>query len=117
MAHLSREELQDARAREQQRAISGGVGRGSGPGLSRGLDALARAIGSLTIEGGGRGPGVLPLQKPAPSAIPANQAVADARKKQRAEALRRKGRRSTILSGGAGVIGEAPLSQPQALGG
>ena len=115
MAHLSREDLQDARAREQQRAIGGD--RGSGPDFSGGLKALASLIGFLTVEGGGRGPGVLSGQKPIPSAVPANLAVPNARKKQRAELLKRRGRRSTILSGGSGVIGEAPLSQPQVLGG
>ena len=43
-------------------------------------------------------------------------AIAEARKKLRASELRRKGRRSTIITGGAGVLGEVPLAQPQARG-
>ena len=39
-----------------------------------------------------------------------------ARKAQRAADLRRKGRKSTIITGGAGLTSDAPLSQPQALG-
>ena len=42
--------------------------------------------------------------------------VVAARKKQREAELRRKGRASTIITGGAGVTSDAPLSQPQALG-
>ena len=117
MAHLSREELQDVRAAEQQRA-TGTVSRGSGIDFSRSLEALAGLIGLLTVEGGGRKPGILPLRERKPAAVPSViPGDAAARKKQRTEQLRRRGRRSTILSGGAGVIGEAPLSQPQALGG
>ena len=43
-------------------------------------------------------------------------AIAESRKKLRASELRRKGRRSTIVTGGEGVLGEAPLIQPQARG-
>ena len=52
----------------------------------------------------------------APALIDPGPAAASARKKERLATLSRKGRKSTILSGGAGVTGEAPLSQPQALG-
>ena len=41
-------------------------------------------------------------------------AIAEARKKLRASELRRKGRRATILTGGEGVLGTAPLAQPRA---
>ena len=43
-------------------------------------------------------------------------AIAESRKKLRASELRRKGRRASIITGGAGVLGEAPLIQPQARG-
>lgn len=54
---------------------------------------------------------------PAPAkSIDPGPAAAEARRQARIAALGRKGRKSTILSGGAGVTGETPLSQPQALG-
>ena len=43
-------------------------------------------------------------------------AVAAARKKQRSADLRRRGRGSTIVTGGQGVLGETPLDQPRARG-
>lgn len=72
------------------------------------------------------GPGGLPdplnihasPRVPSPPAPPKadDPAVVAARKKQRASDLLRKGRASTILTGGAGVTSDAPLSQPQVLG-
>ena len=55
---------------------------------------------------------------PAPPSLPTGDdpAVLEAKKKQREADLKRKGRASTIVTGGAGVTGDAPLSQPQALG-
>ena len=43
-------------------------------------------------------------------------AVVEARKKQRLSELNRRGRRALILNTGAGVVDEAPLSQPRAGG-
>lgn len=53
---------------------------------------------------------------PPPPPTRADPAIAESRKKLRASELRRKGRRATIITGGAGVLGEAPLIQPQASG-
>lgn len=57
----------------------------------------------------------LPARLPPPTTRD-DPAIADAKKKLRASELRRKGRRASIITGGAGVLGEAPLSQPQARG-
>jgi len=54
--------------------------------------------------------------QPKPLVMREDPAVEEARKRQRLAARRRKGRRSTIVTGGAGVQGLAPLSRPQALG-
>ena len=64
------------------------------------------------------------LSKPKIPALPApptqpsrdDPSIEAARKKQREVELRRKGRASTIITGGAGLTSDAPLSQPQALG-
>ena len=63
---------------------------------------------------GGGGPSLPPPPPPPPTRD--DPAIAEARKKLRASELRRKGRRATIITGGAGVLGEAPLIQPQARG-
>ena len=55
----------------------------------------------------------LPPPPPPPPKLD-DPAIAVARKKQRASDLRRKGRRATIITGGEGVLGSAPLAQPQA---
>ena len=59
-----------------------------------------------------------PALPPAPPPPPKRDdpAIAEARKKLRASELRRKGRRSMVVTGGEGVLGEAPLIQPQARG-
>lgn len=57
----------------------------------------------------------LPPPPPAPPK-PDDPAIAAAAKRQREAELLRKGRSSTIISGGAGITSDAPLSQPQALG-
>ena len=63
-------------------------------------------------------PGFASKPPPLPATVPVvtreDPAIAEARKKLKTSELRRKGRRSTIISGGAGVVGDAPLSQPQA---
>ena len=61
-------------------------------------------------------PKIPPL--PAPPKIPTrdDESIEAAGKRQRAADLKRKGRASTIITGGAGVTSDAPLSQPQALG-
>lgn len=43
-------------------------------------------------------------------------AISAAQKKQREADLRRRGRRASIVTGGQGVLGDAPLLQPQARG-
>ena len=55
---------------------------------------------------------------PAPPKQPSRDdpSIEAARKAQRLADLRRKGRKSTIITGGAGLTSDAPLSQPQALG-
>ena len=57
-----------------------------------------------------------PRLPPAPPAPPTRDdpAIAAAGKKQQAADLRRRGRRSTIITGGQGVLGGTPLSQPRA---
>ena len=47
---------------------------------------------------------------------PVLSAVDLAAAEERKKILRRKGRSSTIISGGSGITGAAPLSRPQALG-
>ena len=53
---------------------------------------------------------------PPPPVTRKDPAIALAAKKQREADLRRRGRASTIISGGRGVTGTAPLAQPQARG-
>lgn len=86
------------------------------------LDTVAQAPG----KSGGKfpqpkpaKPKEKPAEKPAGLGAPpmledpdVNAAKAIAREAER----RRKGRRSTIVTGGTGVLGSAPLSRPQALG-
>ena len=56
-----------------------------------------------------------PVLPPTPPPVKRDDpAIGAAKSKLRASELRRKGRRSTIISGGAGVTGDAPLSQPRA---
>ena len=57
-----------------------------------------------------------PRLPPPPPAPPKRDdpAVVESKKKLRASELRRKGRRATILTGGEGVQGTAPLAQPRA---
>lgn len=56
--------------------------------------------------------------KPAPVAAPAplpqrdDTSVADAARREKQSASRRRGRRSTILTSGAGVSGEANIDRP-----
>ena len=78
------------------------------------IKGLTSAFSSLSPSA----PAALPPPPPPPSrSDPAVQAsISGAKKKQRDEDLRRRGRKSTILTGGAGVVGEAPLSQPRATG-
>lgn len=54
------------------------------------------------------------LPAPAPVVTRADPAIAEAAKKLKASEKLRKGRASTIITGGAGVTGNAPLSQPRA---
>lgn len=70
-------------------------------------------MGSL-FGGGSRSPSLPPPPPPLPKRD--DPAIAESKKKLRASELRRKGRRSFILTGGRGVLGEAPLAQPQAGG-
>ena len=60
----------------------------------------------------------VPAPPPPPPPPPERDdpAIAEAKKKERASTLRRKGRRSLVLTGGQGVQVAAPLSQPQAGG-
>ena len=51
-----------------------------------------------------------------PAVTADDPAISAAMKAQREAELKRKGRASTIVTGGAGLTGDAPLSQPQALG-
>lgn len=53
---------------------------------------------------------------PPPPVKTTDPAIAASKKKLRESELRRKGRRSTIVTGGAGVTSDAPLSQPKAGG-
>ena len=63
----------------------------------------------------GFSPSAPSLPPPAPPPVKRDDpAIADARKKQEAAELRRKGRKSLNLTGGQGVLGTAPLAQPQA---
>lgn len=61
-------------------------------------------------------PRALPPPPPAPirSDPGTSVAIADARKKEQVAAKGRRGRRSTIVTGGQGVLGETPLAQPRA---
>ena len=51
---------------------------------------------------------------PPPPVTREDPAIAAAAKKQRQADLRRRGRKATIITGGQGVLGDAPLAQPQA---
>lgn len=51
---------------------------------------------------------------PAPVVKRADPAIAAAASKQRLSDLKRKGRASTIVTGGLGVTGDVPLNQPSA---
>ena len=51
---------------------------------------------------------------PPPPPTPEDPAVVESKKKLRASELRRKGRRASIITGGEGVLGAAPLAQPRA---
>ena len=66
------------------------------------------------LFGGAKTPALPPAPPPPPTRD--DPAIAESRKKLRASELRRKGRRASIITGGAGVLGEAPLIQPQARG-
>jgi len=55
-------------------------------------------------------------QKMAPPAPPDMGAVQDARRRQLRLASARRGRESTILTGGQGATGEAPLARKSLLG-
>lgn len=57
----------------------------------------------------------LPPAPPSP-VTRADPAIAAAKTKQRSADLRRRGRRSTIVTGGQGVLGNTPLVQPRARG-
>lgn len=59
-------------------------------------------------------PSLPPPPPPAPTRANSAEAISSAQEKERTEALKRKGRKATILSGGQGVVGDAPLSQPAA---
>jgi hypothetical protein len=79
----------------------------------------AAAIPLAIIGGGLSAASILnpPRIPSAPSPPRADDpAVAASARRQREAELRRKGRSSTIVTGGAGVIEDAPLSQPAALG-
>ena len=56
-------------------------------------------------------PKVDPLPPPPERDDPAIEAAKEA---ERLAALRRKGRASTLLTGGAGLLGDASVAQPQA---
>jgi hypothetical protein len=58
--------------------------------------------------GGGKPPDIPELEDPE---------VAEARERERLAALKRKGRRSTILTSAAGVSGDTPLVPTSLLGG
>lgn len=62
-------------------------------------------------------PKIPPLPAPPDQPSRDDPSIEAARKKEREAAARRKGRASTIITGGAGLTSDAPLSQPQALGG
>ena len=51
---------------------------------------------------------------PPPPVKTTDPAIAASRKKLRESELRRKGRRSTIITGGQGITVDAPLAQPRA---
>lgn len=55
-----------------------------------------------------------PPEPPPPPPTPADPSVEAARNAERQAALRRKGRRSTILTGGEGVLGETSTDRPAA---
>ncbi len=76
--------------------------------MSNAVPAILNPIKSLIL---GSPTPALPPAPPPPSTD-----TSFARKKAREAERGRKGRKSTILSGGAGVTGGTPLSQPQALG-
>ena len=61
-------------------------------------------------------PKIPPLPAPPKQPSRDDPSIEEARKAQRLADLRRKGRKSTIITGGAGLTTDAPLSQPQALG-
>ena len=88
-------------------AVGGPVGAAVGAGLGFAGPSITDFFKPPKIPG-----------LPPPPAVPtrANQAAAldAARKKRRLLLLRRRGRRSTILTGPAGVLSDAPLSQPRA---
>lgn len=57
-----------------------------------------------------------PVPPPPPPPERDDPVVVASRKKLRQSELRRKGRQASIITGGEGVLGSAPLSQPAARG-
>ena len=68
----------------------------------------------MILPGFSPSPPALPPPPPPVTRISAEPAISEARKKQEETDLRRRGRRSTIKTSGQGVLGTAPLVQPQA---
>lgn len=63
------------------------------------------------LPGFSKAPKVDPLPPPPERDDPAIEAAKEA---ERLAALRRKGRQASVLTGGAGLLGDASVNQPQA---